>query len=525
MEDVFSRRRFVAGAMALGGSLALGGSMVLAGCSPQRGAKAGRVDSSEPHADTEADVIVVGSGLAGVSCAAAAAQRGAKVMLIDKAPFLMSSFLTSKGNVSIAQVPENKAYWRFEPEAPATSDTMDAFIDRYRALTEIGRVEVPYPDYDRTRHLMQESCATVAWVEQMGIGFEKSFTKEQVGTDTVKPAMTPDSSTEAGVRLADAFAAELDRLDVQVRLSTEAVDLISEGGAVAGVRTADPEGQQELRAKAVVLATGGFGGSQEHCDRLVPVINQMGFQYLGNAMNTGDGMTLASALGAALYDDCWVIPNVIMPSRALTEVDAAFGKLRDFGMKGASTSDKLLVNAAGMRFVNEADPVTSLATALADGNSGPYYVLFDSSNADVVTIIEKGLATGDVMKGESIAELAEVSRAFALPSTFETYQQAAIAGVDESFGKAADKLAPYADGPFYLVPYVPSYVATMGGVKTDASCRVIAESGDVIPHLYAIGELTHRFLYNRSFVRHCSNSTALTMGRLTGEALAAHEPA
>ena len=246
----------------------------------------------------------------------------------------------------------------------------------------------------------------------------------------------------------------------------------------------------------------------------------MGFQYLGNAMNTGDGMTMASAIGAALYEDPWVIPNVIMPTRALTKADAGFKKLCDTGMDGAATSAKMLVDAKGARFVNEAAPVTALATSMTDNEAGPYYVLFDSSNADVTAVIEKGLSTGDVLKADTIDELAAAAGAAELAGSFEAYQQAAGTGVDEAFGKKADMLVPYGDGPFYLVSFVPSYVATMGGVKTDASCQAITESGAVIPGLFVVGEATHRFMYNRSFVRHCSNSSALTMGRLTGAALA-----
>ena len=103
------------------------------------------------------------------------------MLLVDKAPFLTSTFLTSKGNVSIAQVPENKDEWCFEPETP---DTMDQFVSRYRNLTEIGKVDAPYPDYSRMQRMMEESCATIAWVEQLGITFEKSFTKEMVGHRT-----------------------------------------------------------------------------------------------------------------------------------------------------------------------------------------------------------------------------------------------------------------------------------------------------------------------------------------------------
>ena len=510
MGSTFTRRQFVMGAMVLGGSLAL------TGCSPKPESKKqdGASGATEP---VQADIIVIGSGLAGSACSISAAQSGASVLLVDKAPFLTSTFLTSKGNVSIAQVPENKDEWCFESETP---DTMDQFVSRYRNLTEIGKVDAPYPDYSRMQRMMEESCATIAWVEQLGITFEKSFTKEMVGTDTVKPDVSADPATEAGVQVANAFAAEFERLGVRTMLSTEAKELIMDGDTVVGVKVEGPDGAQELRAKAVVLATGGFGGSAEYCDQLVPAINEMGFQYLGNAMNTGDGMTMASAIGAALYEDPWVIPNVIMPTRTLTKADAGFKKLCDTGMEGAATSSKMLVDATGARFVNEAAPVTALATSMTDNQAGPYYVLFDSSNAEVVAVIEKGLSRGDVLKGASIEELADAAGAPQLAATFEAYQQAAAAGADEAFGKKADMLAAYGDGPFYLVKFVPSYVATMGGVKTDASCQALGENGSVIPGLFAVGEATHRFMYNRSFVRHCSNSSALTMGRLTGAALA-----
>lgn len=512
MGSMFTRRQFVVGAMVLGGSLAL------TGCSPQPESKKQDGASGAAASEaTEADIVVIGSGLAGAACSISAAQNGARVILVDKAPFLTSTFLTSKGNVSIAQVPENQADWRYDSEAP---DTMDQFVARYRDLTEIGKVDAPYPDYDRMQHLMEESCATIAWVEQMGITFEKSFTKEMVGTDTVKPDVSADPATEAGVQLANVFAAEFERLGVQTMLSTEATELVKDGDAVVGVKVKGPDGTQELRAKSVVLATGGFGGSTEYCDKLVPAINEMGFQYLGNAMSTGDGMTMASAIGAALYEDPWVIPNVIMPTRALTKADAGFKKLCDTGMEGAATSSKMLVDATGSRFVNEAAPVTALATSMTDSQAGPYYVLFDSSNAEVAALIEKGLSTGDALKADSVEELAAAAAAPQLPATFEAYQQAAAAGEDEAFGKKADMLAAYGDGPFYLVKFVPSYVATMGGVKTDASCQALGEDGSPIPGLFAVGEVTHRFMYNRSFVRHCSNSSALTMGRLTGAALA-----
>lgn len=510
---LFSRRQFVAGVAVLGGSLAL----TACGANPKPESTA---DGSGGDAGTEAkqaDIVIVGSGLAGSACARAAALGGANVILVDKAPFYMSTFLTSLGNVSIAQIPENKDFWIFEDGEP---DTMDSFTERYKNMTEIGKIDAPYPDYERMQHMMEESCETINWVNELGLGFKESFTKEQVGTDTVKPDAPADPSIKAGQDVADAFQAELENLGVEVMLSTEATKLIQDGDTVVGITVKEGKKEQDIMAKAVVLAVGGFGGSDEYRDELVPAINKVGFQYLGNAMNTGDGMTMAKEIGASVYDDCWVIPNVIMPTRTLTEAEPGFAKLCDTGMEGAATSAKMLVDASGKRFVNEAGPVTALATSMTDNAAGPYYVLFDSSNADVVALIEKGLDTGDVFKAESLEELATAAGTASLAETFATYQAAVEAGSDAEFGKKADMLVPYGDGPYYLVAFVPSFVATMGGVRTNGECQAVRDDETVVDGLYAIGECTHRFMYNRSFVRHCSNSSALTMGRLTGTALA-----
>ena len=507
----FSRRQFVAGFAVLGGTFAL----TACGAQPQSSTGTGSQDESGSKTK-EADIVIVGSGLAGSACARAAALGGANVVLVDKAPFYMSTFLTSLGNVSIAQIPENEEHWQFETESP---ETIEAFTDRYKMMTEIGKIDTSYPDYDRMQRMMKESCETIDWVNELGLGFKKSFTKEQVGTDTVKPDTPADTSIKAGQDVADAFQAELERLGVEIMLSTEATKLLHDGDTVVGITVKEGKKEQDINAKAVVLAVGGFGGSEEYRDELVPAINEIGFQYLGNAMNTGDGMTMAKEVGAAIYDDCWVIPNVIMPTRALTESEPGFAKLCDTGMEGASTSAKMLVDASGRRFTNEAGPATALATSMTDNAAGPYYALFDSSNADVAALIDKGLETADVFKADSIDELATAAGTASLAESFAAYQAAVDTGADDAFGKKAEMLVPYGEGPYYLVAFVPSFVATMGGVRTNGECQAIRDDGSTIDGLYAIGECTHRFMYNRSFVRHCSNSSALTMGRLTGTAL------
>lgn len=509
------RRAFCAGLAVFGASAAL------AGCS----APSKKDETAAPAESAETDIVVLGSGLAGSSCALAAAQGGARVTIVEKSPSLGISFLTSKGNVSICQTLENEEFWQFVPE---TLDTMDEFVARYDKVTRMGERDVPYPDYDRVRALMGASCETVDWVEQIGIDFAQSFTKEQVGTDTVKPDMTlaDDSEKAPGLFVFECMQKALEDSGVEILLDHEAANLVVEDGKVVGVEVLDGPKTKEIRAKSVVLATGGFGGSEEYLAELVPSVESVGFQYLGNMLNTGDGISMAKAVGAARYEDGWVIPFNIMPAKELTDVNPDFKRLCDMPISGApieggDVKTKLLVDAAGERFVNEAAPAIAQAAAMADRNAAPYYALFDSSNADVCAMLDEAVDGTAIVKADSIEALAEAAKTPALAASFDTYRNAASAGSDEAFGKPADAFATYQEsGPYYLVSYVPSYVATMGGVKTDADCRVVDESGNAVEGLYAIGEIAHRFMYNRSFVRHCSNSSALSMGRILGTTLA-----
>ena len=507
------RRAFCAGAAIVGGSIAL------SGCAGNSTPKNGEKQNTNEIIET--DIAVVGSGLAGEACALSAAQNGAKVTLIEKSPSLGISFQTSKGNVSLYQGVENEEFWQFVSD---DTDTMDAFLARFKKATETGKIDAPYPDYDRVKTLMLASCETVDWVEKTGIDFVQSFTKEKVGTDTVWPDTSADPSKVAGQLIIDKMTAALEDAGVETLLGHEATKLIEEDGKIVGVELNANGKAKTVSAKAVVLACGGFGGDAANLDRFVPQVNEIGFQYLGNSLNTGDGIAMGEAVGAALYDNCWVVPFNIMPAKELTDADAAFATLVDMSMsakpvENGGPASRMLVDANGGRFVNEAGAGILLATSMADRDKAPYYVLFDSSNAGACAILEKGTSTKSIIKADSIDELASKAGMPSLATTFAAYQELAAGGTDE-FGKPAEKAAAYGDGPYYLVSYVPSYVTTMGGLKTDADCRVVDEDGEPIEGLWAIGELTHRFMYNRSFVRHCSNSVGLSMGRITGKAIA-----
>ena len=102
------------------------------------------------------------------------------------------------------------------------------FLTRYRAATETGKVYAPYPDYDRVQAVMQASCETISWLEEIGVDFQQSFTKDQVGTDTVKPDVSAAAAGQVGGALfVEKMQAELENLGVNIMLSTEATEPVS----------------------------------------------------------------------------------------------------------------------------------------------------------------------------------------------------------------------------------------------------------------------------------------------------------
>ncbi len=75
--------------------------------------------------------------------------------------------------------------------------------------------------------------------------------------------------------------------------------------------------EYEVLAKAVVLATGGFGGDEAYLEQLIPQLSDVGYQFTGNTLNTGDGMKMAEKVGAAIYESSWIIPSpgVLLPAK------------------------------------------------------------------------------------------------------------------------------------------------------------------------------------------------------------------
>jgi succinate dehydrogenase/fumarate reductase flavoprotein subunit len=494
-----SRREFVTGVTVLGGVLVLGG------CTPQESQNSSEGSGSEGSAKSLSfDVVVLGARHAGLGAAGAAVCGGLKVALVDKGPFP-----TSLGpNQAFAQLPENEESWMFESDIP---DTKEDFQARWKAATEVGKCDAPYPDYERMTNMQMEGCKTIAWAQSLGCVFEKTGDKSEGVTDTMAPA--PDGDKASGQMWIETFEQLFVEKDTALFLESAGTELVTDGGKVVGVVVEGPGGKQTLQAKAVVLATGGYVGSESYRKQLIPEVEALGCRSVGLPLNTGDGITMAAAVGGAMYEDGWIITKALVVTQKLFDADASLSDVKALSVGFYVTKD-------GKRFINEALDDNYMGSTMVDLGQGPYYGLFDSSDADTAAKLELGLSTGDIFKGETVEELATNANMSALIDTFTAYQEAAASGVDTEFSKPADKMTAYTEnGPYYLVSFVPSYCATMGGIKTNTDCQVVDENDTPIEGLYAAGEITHRFMYNRTYIRAASNGSGMTMGRLVGEKL------
>lgn len=277
-------------------------------------------------------------------------------------------------------------------------------------------------------------------------------------------------------------------------MSTPATELIVTDGKVVGVKAEGEKAVYTINAKAVILATGGFGAN----DDLVPEEFQK-FVYAGAAGATGDAIEMTKAVDADLINMEFVNvqPNsIVLPS--------GLGQYCNPGVGGAyKTSGAFMVNEKGERFANEQGGAYDLIQAMKE-NEATYLILdqasFDAFNAgmtgskiytddDVKTWLENNGSSNPVMVGGDTLE--DVAKVLNLPegtltTAAEAYNQAVDGGTDE-FGRALS-LKISDDGPYYAIQMWLRYYATLGGLHINEKMQVLNTSQKPIEGLYGAGE-------------------------------------
>ena len=443
---------------------ALNDALTQAGADLSRLPDAHRSDEgAERTSETlETDIVIIGAGGAGMTAAINATQAGKSVILLEKMPYV-------GGNTTKATGGMNAAETHYQKEQ-GIEDTVEQFVeDTMKGGHDIN-------NRDLVTVMAENSAAAIDWLDSIGAPLPKvSFS----GGATNKRIHAPEDGSGVGAYLVTAFRRTLDELGVNVMYETTATELIMENGAIAGVKAQGRTVDYTIRAKAVILATGGFGNNEDMIVQYRPDLK--GTVTTSAPGITGDGIVMAQAVGADLVD--------IEQIQLHPTVEQGTSMLITESVRGDGA---ILINQEGKRFVNELLTRDVVSAAELEQTGSYAYIIFDQHLRDGLKAIEKYVSTGITVQADTIeglAELIDVDPA-ALAQTLADWNRYVAEKNDPDFGRESGMDADLSQAPYYAIKIAPGIHHTMGGVRIDTATQVLDAEGNAIPGLFAAGEVT-----------------------------------
>ncbi len=470
-----SRRALLQGAL---GSGLLAATGVLAFSAPAGAA----VSTKEKTArwDEVLDIVVVGSGFAGLAAAAEAADRGAKVIILEKMPRFGGNSVISHGEYAAW----DDVYHLREKMGLGTDSSSLHGDDTLRGGNFYGNP-------DLIRLLAKQAPSALKWL------IDKEGVKIRENVLPSPGHSAPRIHTGIGGS-GELFAAALQKMAEQngaVLRTNEKVTRIwrnNFSSPVTGVEVQRGKKRVNIAVRqALILASGGFSGDLAMRQIYNPSV---GPEY--NSTNhpgaTGEMIHLARTIGADVTQ-----MNFIQVYPCADPVTGQFDVPSVFALRGPAAG-MIYVDPAGRRFVNELADANTCARAQigVGGNQKVTYALFNQamlSRMGTNDEVERGLKAGRFARGETLAELAQFLQMApeVLTRTIAAHNRFIREGRDLEFGKDNPaQMMPMEAGPFYALPQWPAVHHTLGGLRINARAQVVDIWGNAIPHLYAAGEVT-----------------------------------
>lgn len=490
----------------------------------------------------DTDVVVVGLGGSGTAAALSAAENGAKVVGIEKAAMPGGTSVVTSGPLAINPKSQVEA---------AGGDLVDkeALLQDWLAYTTVNGKQDAKEEI--VRLFLDESGPTEEWLIENGWQFDEA--KGFLGGQW--KVFTPYTGNKA---LTQGFfenaIMKFQSLGGEAYFATTVTDLIVDKGVVKGVKAKRQDGSTiTVNAKNVILATGGFGGS----DGLMEEYLGESWKLYGSYTNTGDGIVLAKQANAATYNaNMPPMSHFSAPQTIVNSLETAFDNDILYGM--VSTSETIAVTKAGKRFVNEASigtgayvggsrfyriyTASQIATlrekGFAKAATGRYLIHAPGNIAENTPIanidaaIEAGLKNGDVYKASSLEDLVKQLNSHGANMNYDDFKasidayNAAANGGEDPMHKSAEsfeRLGAIGDGEDYYIAVVgaPYIYSTCGGLDINANMQVLDGNGNVIAGLYAVGTDSMGVLFTdkKGYANYggVAQGWAYTSGKLAGE--------
>lgn len=482
------------------------------------------------------DVLVAGTGGTGLAAAYAAAEKGLQVLVIEKQPQIGGNTKISSGFFAINSKEQQAAGMQLSTK---------------EAINELASYNHYLSNGVLLSRIVNRSADTLAWLEKMGMEI-----KLNPSTNTTQFAHRDNPYRGGSYHMYqhkdDSYQRiqqTLEQAGVKFQFETTMTDLITTDGKVAGVTATTADGETlTINAKAVVVATGGYGGDAK---KVAKTMHTPNLRTLG-VPNNGEGMAAMVKAGATDIDSHALIHAAQLAKSKVTQ-KTSNQHLAGFSSNALTQlllTPQLWVNMKGKRFANEDvvyDTVEWANAAWSQG--GKYLFVVDQATLDTFTADQNveevsqagpGAATGrgdftklaeEAIKGETaykgatLAELADHAGldSAALAKTVATYNEAVSAKDDQEFSKSTKSLAYSVEqGPFYAFISQAAYLGTVGGVRVDENLAVLDDNFVPIPGLYTGGANAGGYYEGHSYPAYegLASGFTWTSGRIAGTSAA-----
>lgn len=490
----------------------------------------------------DTDIVIVGAGGAGMTAAIAAANEGKNVVIVESQAMVGGNSVRSTGGMNAAKTPaqdENEfaesagvektletaaSEWAGNETITALADTVAGQWAEYQAnpvgyfdsveLMELDTLIGGHGTNDPAlvETLCSNSADAIAWLSEQGI---ELTSVSSFGGASVKrihrPVDSEGKTISVGSYMIPRLQAKCEELGVEFIMNTTANEILTDAnGAAVGIAATDKNGAAvTVNAKAVILATGGFGANLDMVVEYKPDL--AGFMTTNAPGAQGQGIDMAVAIGAGTVDMDQI---QIHPT-----VEANTAALITEGLRGDGA---ILVNAEGNRFTDEVG-TRDVVSAAEIAQTGSYsWLVIDQAMADASSVIQGYIKNGYTVTGETYEELAEAMGvdAAAFAATMDKWNAAVAAGVDEEFGRTSFA-NPLDTAPYYAIKVTAGIHHTMGGLTINPQTQVLAGDGTVIDGLYAAGEVTGG-VHGGNRLGGNAVADFVVFGRIAGEQAAAY---
>ena len=486
-------------------------ALTAAGLNPDDYKTAVENDAAAEDSTVEADVVVVGAGGAGMTAAITAAGEGKSVVILESQSMVGGNSVRATGGMNAGKTvyqDENEfgesagveKTLKTAAEKYADNETITAlaktvseqwaayqanptgYFDSVELMeldTMIGGKGINDPELVET--LCENSADAIDWLDEHGITLHNVSSFGGASVKRIhRPVNAEGKTVSVGSYMIPLLQENCEKAGVKMMLDTTATEILTDAnGAAVGVKATGASGETvTVNAKAVVLATGGFGANLDMVVKYKPELK--GFMTTNAPGIQGQGIEMAQAIGAATVDMDQI---QIHPT-----VEANTAALITEGLRGDGA---ILINEEGQRFIDEVG-TRDVVSAAEIAQTGSYsWLVVDQAMVDASSVIQGYIKKGYTVTGETYEELGEAMGvdAAAFAETMEKWNGYVEAKNDPDFGRTSFA-NPLNTAPYYAVKVTAGVHHTMGGLKINANTEVLNEKGEVIPGLFAAGEVT-----------------------------------